>query len=278
MRLSALLAAAVVLLALPGISFAQVAGTGEDTVLATVNGAEIRRSDIDAMHARLPPNLRSAPPQQIFPAILDQLIRNKLVAAAGRSQNLQDSDEVRRRLAEIEDDIIGQVYISNLIENAVTDEVMRARYETEFGGTGEAEIRASHILLDNEDDARAVLEEIAAGADFATLARERSVGPSAGRGGDLGYFRQADMVAEFAEAAFAMAPGETTVEPVQTQFGWHVILVVDKRVSEPTAFETVRQQLQDQVAREVIDSHMAELRDGASIQRFNFDGTPITDQ
>ena len=278
MRLSALLAAVVVLLALPGISFAQVAGTGEDTVLATVNGAEIRRSDIDAMYARLPPNLRSAPPQQMFPAILDQLIRNKLVAAAGRSQNLQDSDEVRRRLAEIEDDIIGQVYISNLIENAVTDEVMRARYETEFGDAGEAEVRASHILLDNEDDARAVIEEIAAGADFATLARERSVGPSAGRGGDLGYFRQADMVAEFAEAAFAMAPGETTAEPVQTQFGWHVILVVDKRVSEPTAFETVRQQLQDQVAREVIDSHMAELRDGASIERFNFDGTPITDQ
>lgn len=267
--------AAAAVLALPNLARAQDAGVAENTILARVNGMEIRRSDVNEMYARLPPNLQSAPPQQIFPAILDQLIRSSVVASAGRAQDLQDSEAVKAQLQRAEDAIIGQVYISNLVTTAVTDETLRARYDDSFGDTGEVEVRASHILLENEADALAVIEEITGGADFAALAAERSVGPSAGRGGDLGYFRQADMVAEFATAAFAMETGESSAVPVETQFGWHVIMVVDRRASEPPPFETVQDQLRDEMSREVIDGHLQELLAGATIERFDFDGAPL---
>jgi len=122
-----------------------------------------------------------------------------------------------------------------------------------------------------------VSEELAGGADFAELAKERSTGPSGPNGGDLGYFRESQMVPEFAEAAFAMEVGTSSETPVQTQFGWHVILVEDRRSVEPS-FEDSEPQLRQDVAREIVTSMVDDLREGAEIERFNLDGSPMPEE
>jgi peptidyl-prolyl cis-trans isomerase C len=129
----------------------------------------------------------------------------------------------------------------------------------------------------SKEEADAVIKELQNGADFATLAQQRSTGPSASNGGDLGFFRRDQMVPAFADAAFALQPGQFTAEPVQTQFGWHVIKVFERRTVEPT-FEESEPQLRQEVAREIVTALVSDLHEGAKIERFNFDGTPVQDK
>ena len=127
----------------------------------------------------------------------------------------------------------------------------------------------------SEEEAAEVITELAGGAEFESIARERSVDPSArSNSGDLGFFRREQMVPEFAEAAFALQPGEHTEKPVKSQFGWHVIEVLDRRTGTPT-FEETEPRLRQELAREVVMALVADLRADAEIERFNLDGSPM---
>ena len=128
--------------------------------------------------------------------------------------------------------------------------------------------------MQTEDEAKAAIEEIQGGADFAAVAQERSVGRRRRPGGDLGFISRDQVVPEFAEAAFALDAGETSTEPVQTQFGWHVIDVVERRNVEPSYDETAPQ-LRQELAREIVTALVEDLRGGAEIERFNMDGSPM---
>lgn len=162
------------------------------------------------------------------------------------------------------------------LEAQVTEEAVQARYDETVGAVEpEIEVQASHILVSEEEAATTIIEELAAGADFATLAQERSEGPSASRGGDLGFFKRGDMVPPFADAAFSLEPGQTTDTPVQTQFGWHVIQVVDRREVTPPALAEAREQIEQQIQQESVASLLGDLRATAEIERFNIDGTPL---
>ncbi|NJO38685.1 MAG: hypothetical protein HC871_15110, partial [Rhizobiales bacterium] len=121
------------------------------------------------------------------------------------------------------------------------------------------EVRARHILLASEDDAKAVIAELEGGADFSELAKEKSTGPSGPQGGDLGYFKKGQMVPEFGDAAFAMDVGSTSAAPVKTQFGFHVIKVEDKRKVEPS-FEETEPQIRQEVARAIVTALVEDLR------------------
>ena len=138
-----------------------------------------------------------------------------------------------------------------------------------------AEASARHILVDTEELCDELKTQIAGGADFAQLARDRSTGPSASNGGDLGFFSREQMVTPFSEAAFALKDGEVGPDPVKSQFGWHVIKVTGRRTQPPPAFEAVREQLRDRLTRDALEAHMAELRDATTVERFNPDGTPM---
>ena len=147
-------------------------------------------------------------------------------------------------------------------------EALQARYD-ELKQSDEFvydEIHARHILLASEEDAQAVIEELAGGADFAELAKERSTGPSGPNGGDLGYFRESQMVPEFAEAAFAMEVGTSSETPVQTQFGWHVILLEDTRDGTPPPFDDVKDRLKMLLANQKLQLHIEEIKKSASIE------------
>ena len=266
--------AAVILCASAG-ALAQSSDASTDPVAARVDGHEIRQSDVARAFQRLPQQARQLPFALIYPQLVDQLIANRLMAQAGRSQQLGDTEAVRRQVAMFEDFVIQQHYLQRYLDQTLTNAVLRQRYDETVGEqVAEQEVHARHILLESEAVAREVLAELDGGRKFAELARDRSIGPSASRGGDLGYFRREQMAPSFSEAAFAMAAGETSKEPVQTQFGWHIIRVIDKRDVGPASFANSVDTLRQEMGREVLVAHLAELRAVAAIEVFNIDGSP----
>ncbi len=149
----------------------------------------------------------------------------------------------------------------------VTDEALKDQYEAFLeANPPQPEVSARHILLKEEAEAKAAIVALDGGADFAELARERSTGPSGPNGGDLGFFTKEQMVPEFAEVAFAMEPGSHSEEPVQTQFGWHVIKVEARRDSQPPAFEEMADQLRDEASRAAVTEVLSGLREAAAVE------------
>jgi peptidyl-prolyl cis-trans isomerase C len=133
---------------------------------------------------------------------------------------------------------------------------------------GQEEVRARHILVEGEDEAKAILEQLKGGADFATLAKEKSKDPGAAEGGDLGYFTKDQMVPEFADVAFKMYPGQLS-NPVKTQFGWHVIKVEDRRTKQPPEFDKVKDQIEAFLTRKAQTDFITKLRQNAKIERLD---------
>ena len=256
-----LAAAAAVLVLQPGFGGAQ----DTDPVVATVNGETIVRSELLELAENLPAEYR-AQLGQVMPMLIEQLVNIKLVALAAQDAGLGDDDEVLRRTELRKLDIMRDVYLERFLGEQLTDEKLQARYQSFSESTPPvAEVHARHILLESEADAREVIVALEDGADFAELAQSRSTGPSAASGGDLGYFTQEQMVPEFATAAFAMTPGNHSAEPVQSQFGWHVIKVEDRRDKPAPAFAEVEEELRRELSREVVSAKIAELREGAEI-------------
>ena len=251
----------------PGSSLAQ---TTDDPVIATVNGDAIRNSDMTMFYDSLPSQYREVPMVSLYDQLIEGLIESRVLAQAARQAGLMDDPQVKRRLAFVTNDMLQQTYLNQLLAEQITEQRMRAEYDATIGAqTGEEEVSARHILLEDEAAARAVIEALAAGGDFVTLAQTRSTGPSAPSGGDLGYFTKDQMVAPFSEAAFALNPGEYTVVPVKTQFGWHVIKVEDRRLSAPPSFEDSQAEISRQMAKDYVFGLMEKLRDSAEIIRFD---------
>ncbi len=240
--------------------------TEEGDVVAIVNGQNIYESDLLAFIQNLPPQLQSQV-QMLMPQILDQLVNNALTTEAGRAAGLADDAEVQRRVAKIEDLIVGQTYLQRAIDGRVTDEKREAAYQKFLEeNPPKRELRARHILVATEEEAKEVIVALDGGADFATLAKERSTGPSGPNGGELPPFQIGQMVPEFSDAAFAMEVGSYSKEPVQTQFGFHVILLEDSSMTEPPAKSEVEQQLDEQLGQVAVSEIQEELREGAAVE------------
>ena len=265
----ALVLAGLLLFSGVGAALAQdnAADSADDPVVARVNGEDILESELMEAAAALPAQYQ-ANIDAILPTLLDRIVDLRLVVAAGRSDGLDQDEEVLRRIEQAETQVISQVYI----ERELADRHDRRRASGPLRRDGgqefplEQEVHARHILLENEEDAKAVIAELDGGADFATLAQERSTGPSGPQGGDLGFFTKGQMVAPFAEAAFSMEPGSHSKEPVETQFGWHVILVEEKRDQQPPSFDELEQQIREQMNAEGLEEVLGELRDDAEIE------------
>lgn len=247
-----------------------MAQTEKDPVVAIVNGEAVLNSDMTMFYNSLPEQFRQIAMETLYDQLLEGLIESRLLAQAALEAGMMDDATVKRRLAYITNDVLQQTYLDQLLATEITEERLRETYQATIATEpGEAEISARHILLEDEDAARAVIEDLAAGGDFVALAKERSTGPSGPSGGDLGYFNKNQMVASFAEAAFALNPGEYTKQPVQTQFGWHVIKVEDRRSSPPPTFEESQAEISRQLAQEFVRGLMAKLREAAEVSRFD---------
>ena len=244
----------------------QTPEAADDPIVARVNGEEIRRSAVFALAGTLPQQFQSQI-MQVYPLLVQRLVDFKLANAAGRAQGLAEDEEVKKRLAELEDRVIREVWIERAVDEGMTEEALRSRYTTYLADNPPVtEQNARHILLKTEEEAREIIGKLDGGADFAEMATEHSTGPSGPRGGDLGYFTEDQMLPEFSTAANALQPGEYTKDPVETQFGWHVIKVEDRREVAPPSFEDLELQLRQEYARENVETVLQGLRDKAEIE------------
>jgi peptidyl-prolyl cis-trans isomerase C len=259
----------------PSQSAPSAASPPPETVVAIINGTKITRADVIASARSLPPQYQQQI-DAIFPALIDRLVDLTLLSDVGRAQNLQDDAEVKSRVAQFTDQVIQEMVIRRHIETMMTEEAIKARYEKFVAEQpAQTEVHAQHILVASEAEAKDVITQLAGGADFSALAKEKSTDPSAQQnGGDLGYFAAGDMVPEFERAAFALEKGQSSQEPVQSQFGWHVIKVVDRREKTPPTLDEARGQIQELLSSELVTSYVTSLRTAAEIEVFNPDGTP----
>jgi peptidyl-prolyl cis-trans isomerase C len=203
-----------------------------DPVVARVGGEEIHLSDMSEAVQSLPDEVRSMPPQVLYPMLLDQMIDRKTLVIAARKQGLDKDPAVQRAIARATDQALQNALLSRDLGPSVTDAAIKARYEaTVAKKSGEEEVHARHILVADEAAAKKIIEQLNHGGDFVELAKKNSTDPAAQQGGDLGFFKKSDMVPEFANAAFALQPGQITQAPVHTQFGWHIIKVEEKRTA-----------------------------------------------
>lgn len=237
-----------------------------DQVLATVNGQDITQRDLNFAAEDLAADLAQIPTDQRRSFILSVLIDLRLMAKAARDLDLDKSATFAARQLYLESRSLRRAYLAEVVTKTITDEKVRAAYDAsaaEF--KPQQQVHARHILVATLDDAQAVLDELATGKPFEDVAREKSTGPSGPTGGDLGFFGRGQMVPPFEEAAFSTEAGAVS-EPVQTQFGWHVIKVEEKRATSVPSFEESAPQLRQRLLIEAFNEVIAGLKAGADIK------------
>lgn len=236
-----------------------------DSVVAVVNGEAITLGQMIAMKEGLQGGAGDLPDVALWDLMLDQMIRQTAVAQV-TAQSLTPRD---RAMLELDRrGYLSAATLERVAEPEPTEEELRAVYDAAFGSgdSPKTEYSAAHILVATEDEAKAVAEELAGGADFAALAAEKSTDNSAANGGDLGWFTAEMMVEPFAKAVEALEPGQVSA-PVQSQFGWHVIRLNETREQTPPEFEQIREQLATQVRRNRVDAEIERLVSAASIEK-----------
>ena len=246
----------------------------EQQVVARVDGLEIRRSDVLAAIRLMPQQLQQMPADILFPAMLDQVINVRLLAAAGYRQNLQNEPEVKEKVRRAEERAVQEAYLNQALASVVTPEALRAKYADYIAANpAEDEVHARHILVASEEEASRLIRELANGADFDALARRASTdSTTAAKGGDLGWFSQGDMVRPFADAAFSLASGQVGKSPVQSEFGWHVIKVEGRRRGQPPTLEDMTPQLRSEIQQDAVGSLIEDLRAKAKIVKIGPEG------
>jgi len=274
-RSLAFAAIGALLLALPVVSAcsknpsSEAPTTGSGPVIARVNGVDIRESDLALAEEDLGAEVQAASPDAKREHLIAYLADMIMVAQAADKKKLADNPDFQRRLAFMRTKLLMGFELQEEAKAALSDEALHQTYDDAVRSMGgQEEVRARHILVDSEDEAKAVLDQLKAGGDFATLAKDKSKDPGAAAGGDLGYFTKEQMVPEFAEVAFKMYPGQVS-NPVKTQFGWHIIKVEDKRTRKPPEFERVKDQIETYLARKAQSDFIAKLRQTAKIERLD---------
>ncbi|KKB08274.1 hypothetical protein VE26_12875 [Devosia chinhatensis] len=242
------------------------AAANPDTVVATVGDEVITEGDLTFAAEDMAQDLAQMPPEERRAFLVRILIDMKVMSKAARDAGMDQTEVFAQRQKYLEERALRRAYFNEAIAGAVTEEAARAEYDAFVAQfQPEDEVRASHILVETEERANELKTEIDNGADFAELARENSIDPGAANGGDLGFFGQGMMVQPFEEAAFALAePGDVSA-PVQSQFGWHIIKLEEKRQSAPPTFEQVAPQIQNQLLMRSFSEKVDALMAGVEI-------------
>ena len=257
---TAALSVAVMAASLPALSQERVA-------VATLDGEAIYLDEIIAVADTLPAEYQQQGISALYPQLVDEVVNARLAAVAGRADGIDKDDQVAAAIKAAADRVIAETYITRKVNEQVTDEAIQTAYDAYVDDTASREqVTASHILVETEEEARAIIEQLNDGADFAALAKEKSTGPSGPNGGELGSFGRGQMVPAFETAAFSMPAGSYSETPVQTQFGWHVIKVDDRGIEDAPSLEDMRDQLVANLSRQSFSRIVEELRVGATIE------------
>lgn len=235
-------------------------------MLAHVNGKTITQADVELAETDLDPQFAKMPAEQRRAAALSALIEIHVMADKAVADGLDKNPEFQRRMELLRERALHSALVEKEVSGAITDADLKKRYDEEMAKQAPVnEVHARHILVKTKEEAEAIIKELDKGGDFEKIAKEKSTDGSATQGGDLGYFTEGQMVPEFAKAAFALPVGKYTEQPVQTQFGWHVIKVEDKRIKQPPAFDQVKDQLRQVVLRDKYFAMVKETRAAAKV-------------
>jgi peptidyl-prolyl cis-trans isomerase C len=253
----------------------------KSAVVAKVDGIPVYQSEVDAIVADVGDQAKAQmSPADLQARVVDRLIDVKLAGEKASAQKLEQDPLVAQRLHMVGITTLADTYMDRTARALITDAVLKAKYdELVKQVTPPEEVHARHILLKTEQEAKDVIAQLKKGADFEKLAKEKSTDPGSGEsGGDLGYFTKDKMVPEFADAAFKMDKGKFSDTPVHSQYGWHVIQVLDRRSQPLPSFEQVKPQLVNLVLQDEERKVMEDMRKGAKIEHFNPDGSPVVDK
>ena len=236
-----------------------------DVVVATVNGEEIKMGHVVMVYDTLPQQYKSLPAEQVFQGIVEQIIQQTVLAQAAANPNskyIEFAVDNERRI------LTASQMIDEITTEATSEDKLQAYYDARYQSVDLGrEYNASHILVESEEEAKDLIFKLSDGADFAALAQEFSTGPSGPNGGSLGWFGQGRMVAPFEQAVMSLTVGEVSPLPVQTQFGWHVIILNDMRAVQAPAFEEVSGEIAAELQRVAIEERVKVMVDGAAVVR-----------
>lgn len=253
-----------------------VPASAENPVVAKVSGEDITRADVLAFIQTLSPQARQMPAEQLFPLATEQLVNAELIKQKLKGVNLENDPLVKAEMKVAKEQIVRSVFMQKEADKALTDDVLMKAYEEfkkNFPDIDEA--KARHILVKDEAQANEIIKKLQAGGDFAALAKEFSIDGTKEKGGELNYFAKAEVVPEFGNAAFAMNVKEVSTKPVKSQFGYHIIEILDKRKRQPPTFEQAKPFLANQLRGQALNSVIAQWRNEAKVEMFDMNGNPL---
>lgn len=241
-------------------------GVTGQTVVATVNGENITVGDIVALRTELPPQYQSIPDRQLYDGLINQMINQILLSQAATRAGMEDQPAVKRGLEMQRMSYLAELYARERIDAALTRDAVETEYARRYAAEEpKLEYNASHILVPEEDVAKEIAEIARGDVDFAELTKERSTGPSGPNGGNLGWFGDGQMVPAFEAGVKALEAGGVS-DPIQTQFGWHVIKLNETREKAPPALSEVYQELAGDMARQITDAMVQALREAGTVE------------
>ena len=265
--LSTVVIGSAMVFGLSGLAFAQQSTFDLKAVAFTVNGVEYTNQDLSVAAVDFADELQRVDPKDRREALINILVDMILLAEEAEKDNIQDEDLFKRRMEHLRRLNLRNLYVTNKIRPQVTSELLQEQYVERLARfESEDQIRASHILVETEETAKALIADLDAGKDFAELAKEKSTGPSGKNGGDLGFFQKGQMVEPFYNAAAALKAGEYSKVPVKTQFGWHVIKVVEISKTAAPTYEAIVDQMRGQVFGNLFRTKVLALREAAKVE------------
>jgi len=237
-----------------------------ETPVAKVNGQEITEAEIKFAESEIGQELAGVPDDSRRRVLVEYLVEAHLMADAAEKAELAKGDEFESRMKYYRLRALRDAYFEKQVRDSVPEADARALYDERVKSLpSQEEVRASHILVKTQDEAKKVLEELKGGGEFAALAKKYSQDRGGAQGGDLGYFTRGQMVKEFEDAAFVLEKGKLS-EPIETQFGWHVLKVEDKRNRQPPSFEEVKDQIKTSLVQNKLRGSVQDLRNKATIE------------
>lgn len=251
----------------------------KDVVVARVNGEEIRSKDLEEAKKALPPQIlqQDQGKGKVFEFLRRNFVMARLLVQAAKKEGLEKDELIKKQLEKMKENILAQAYLAKIVGPAVTEGALKAAYDEYVKNHPKdlKETRARHILVKDEKFAKSIINKLNKGEDFLKLAREHSIDKQSGKeGGDLGYFTKDTMVPAFAAASDQLKPGEIVKAPVQTDFGYHIIRVEDRRKLRPKSFDEMKQELAAKIQNTVAEKAVEKLEKAAKIELFDEKGKP----
>ena len=244
-----------------------MANAQERIAVGTLNGKTIWLDEIMAIAQTLPPEYREGGLAGLYTQLVDEVANSRLAAEAGRSDGLDQQERVANAMKLAADRVLAEAYMTDMVAAQITDDAIQTAYDNFVADSASREtVTAAHILVETEDEAKAIIAQLNDGADFAELAKEKSTGPSGPNGGELGSFGRGQMVPAFENAAFDMPVDSFSADPVQTQFGWHVIKVTARDIAPAPTLDQMREQIVSNLSRQSFARVVETLRAGAAVE------------